>query len=184
MRRVLQQPPDEVFDPGLDRPERARRECRSQQFAHAGMNRRIVEHQTGGVMFIEQAVAEVRPEIDFLVRTPRRGVAIDPHQIVIAGQEQRSVGQTMDRRGLAQRRVDRIGIVQKPGIEMAKVKAADDVGAGSGCGPGRVHPASGYAAPARSRSWKCTMPTGRPASTTISAVIFELLSSCSASLTS
>jgi hypothetical protein len=39
-----------------------------------------------------------------------------------------------------------------------------------------------HATPARSRSWKCTMPTGRPLSTTISAVIFEELSSASASL--
>ena len=77
-------------------------------------------------MFVQQAVAEVRPEIDFLVRTPCRGVAIRPPPDVIAGQEQRSVGQTMDRRGLAQRRVDGIGIVQKPGIETAKVKAADE----------------------------------------------------------
>ena len=38
--------------------------------------------------------------------------------------------------------------------------------------------------PARSRSCKCTMPTGLPASATISAVIFEELSISSASLTS
>ena len=40
------------------------------------------------------------------------------------------------------------------------------------------------AAPARSRSWKCTMPTGRPASTTIRAVIFAELRISSASLAS
>ena len=40
------------------------------------------------------------------------------------------------------------------------------------------------AAPARSRSWICTMPTGRPASTTNNAVIFMELSSSSVSLTS
>ena len=41
-----------------------------------------------------------------------------------------------------------------------------------------------YATPARSRSCRCTMPTGLPASTTNSAVIFEELSISSASLTS
>ena len=39
-----------------------------------------------------------------------------------------------------------------------------------------------YATPARKRSWKCTMPTGRSFSTTISAVIFDALSCASASL--
>ena len=39
-----------------------------------------------------------------------------------------------------------------------------------------------HATPARNRSWKWTMPTGRPFSTTISAVIFDELSICSASL--
>jgi hypothetical protein len=40
------------------------------------------------------------------------------------------------------------------------------------------------ATPARSRSWKCTTPTGLPASTTISCVFLVELSSSSASLTS
>ena len=40
------------------------------------------------------------------------------------------------------------------------------------------------ATPARSRSWKCTMPTGAPRSTTNSAVIFDEFSSCNASLAS
>ena len=40
------------------------------------------------------------------------------------------------------------------------------------------------AIPARNRSWKCTMPTGLPASATISAVIFEELMISSASLAS
>jgi hypothetical protein len=39
-----------------------------------------------------------------------------------------------------------------------------------------------YATPARSRSWKCTMPTGRSAATTKSAVIFDELRICNASL--
>ncbi len=41
-----------------------------------------------------------------------------------------------------------------------------------------------HATPARSRSWKCTMPTGRPFSTTMRAVIFNALINCSASLAS
>ena len=46
----------------------------------------------------------------------------------------------------------------------------------------KVGPA--HATPARSRSWKCTTPTGLPASTTISWVRLSVLSSSSASLTS
>jgi hypothetical protein len=41
-----------------------------------------------------------------------------------------------------------------------------------------------YATPARRRSWKCTTPTARPPSTTISCVFLVELSSSSASLTS
>ena len=50
--------------------KRARRERRRQQLADAGVDRRIVEHQAGGVVLVEQAVAEVRPELDCLVRAP------------------------------------------------------------------------------------------------------------------
>src|SRR5207302_10533283 len=43
---------------------------------------------------------------------------------------------------------------------------------------------SDQATPARSRSWKCTMPTGLPASATRSAVIFDELMISKASLAS
>jgi len=43
---------------------------------------------------------------------------------------------------------------------------------------------TGHATPARRRSWKWTMPTGLPASATMSAVIFEELMISKASLAS
>ena len=64
-----------------------------------------------------------------------------------------------------------------PGRQPGQGRARRCRAAGGGAGVA-------YATPARSRSCRCTMPTGLPASSANTAVIFDELSSSSASLTS
>ena len=94
---AFQQPIDQRFDPRLQRAQRARRKGRRQQLSHPRVIGRIVEHQACRVMLVEQAVGEIRPEVELLVGTPSRGVAIDRETIVIAGQEIRPVRHAMNR---------------------------------------------------------------------------------------
>ena len=68
------------LDARLHRAQGARRERRREQLADAGVDRRVVENQACGVVLVEQAVAEVRLELDFLVRAPGFGIAIDLDQ--------------------------------------------------------------------------------------------------------
>jgi hypothetical protein len=55
---------------------------------------------------------------------------IDRHEVVVAGQEERSIGQAVDRRELAQGSVCRIRVIEEGGIETIEIEAADDVRCG------------------------------------------------------
>src|SRR5262249_14206153 len=56
-QRALDQPVDQRLDARLQRRERARREGRRQELAHAAVIGRVVEHQAGGVVLVQRAVA-------------------------------------------------------------------------------------------------------------------------------
>ena len=118
----VEQPVDQRLDARAHHLQRARREGRRQQLADAGVNRRIVEDEAGGVVLVQQAVAKVRLERRFLVGAPGPGVAIDLDQIVVAGEEIRAVRQAVHRVVLAQRAIDRIGIVEEGAVELREVK--------------------------------------------------------------
>ena len=124
-RRFFQQPIDELFDAGLQNLQGARRECRSQKLADPGVIGRIVEHQACCVVLVEEAIGEVGPEIEFLVRTPNCGVTIDRQTIVVARQKIRSVRHPMHRIELAERAVGRVGVVKEGSGQLLQVESGD-----------------------------------------------------------
>src|SRR5262245_4072109 len=105
-------------------------------------------------MVLEQgAVAEIGPEVDFLVRAPRLRIAIDRRTIVVAAQEIRSIRHPVDRIMLAQRPVDGKGIVEEGWIEPLDVETECSgaqihfhvlwaMGQGPTCHTGRAYHAS------------------------------------------
>ena len=62
------------------------------------------------MVFVERAVAIFGAKLLALVGGEGRRVLIERDQIVVAGQEQRAIGQTLDRLGLAQGAIDGIGV--------------------------------------------------------------------------
>ena len=93
-----------------------------EQLAHAGVDRRVVEDEARRVVLVEQAVAEIRLELELLVRAPGVGVAIDRDAVVVAGEEIRAVGHAMHRVVLAERAIGRIGVVEEFGAEPAQIE--------------------------------------------------------------
>ena len=71
LREVIQQAVDQRLDLGFHASDRPLVERAHDEPAHARMQRRIVEHQAGGVMLVERAVAEFRPELGFLSELAR-----------------------------------------------------------------------------------------------------------------
>ena len=128
----LQQAIDQNLDPRLQFAQRPRRESGRQQLAHPRVIRRVVEHQARGVMLVEQAVGKIRPEVEFLVRAPGRGIAVDRKTVVVARQEIRPVRHQVNGIELAQRAVCRIGIFEKfrrefPHVEISRGSARGGV---------------------------------------------------------
>ena len=66
-RHPVEQAVDQRGDRRLHVGDRARREGAGDDAAHARVQRRVVEHQAGGVVLVEQAVAVLRPELALLV---------------------------------------------------------------------------------------------------------------------
>ena len=82
----------------------------------AGMGGRIVEDEARGVVLVEQGGAVFRRELLLLVRREGLGVLVGRNQVVVAGQEIRAVRQPLDRLGLTQRAIGRVGV----GIELRR----------------------------------------------------------------
>jgi hypothetical protein len=99
--------PDQV---GLHAGDRARRERAHDQAADAGMGGRIVEDEARGVVLVEQGGTVLRRELLLLVRRKGLGVLVGRNQVVVAGQEMRAVRQPLDRLGLTQRAIGRVGV--------------------------------------------------------------------------
>ena len=81
------------------------------------MQRRVVEHERCGVMFVKGGVAVFRQELDRLVRREQGRVAIDGVQVIIPGQEILPVRHALARGMALQGTVSRIRIVQKGGCQ-------------------------------------------------------------------
>jgi hypothetical protein len=153
--RTVEQPVDQGLDAWLQRRERARREGGREKLAHPAVIGRIVEHQAGGVMLVQEAVAEVRPEVVRLVRAPGVGVAIDCGAIIIAAEEIRSVRHAMDRIVLAPRAVERARIGEEAGVEPLEVEGERGVAVGrNGCGRHAVLSPCGSARPSSAQDWR------------------------------
>jgi hypothetical protein len=120
--RFRQQAIDKSFDPRLQFAQRPRRERRRQQLSHPRVIGRIVEDEACCVVLVKQAVGEIRPEVDLLVRAPGRGIAVDLKAIVVPRQEVRTIRHAVDRIAFAQREVCRIGIIEKIRAEPAHVE--------------------------------------------------------------
>jgi chaperonin GroEL (HSP60 family) len=113
LRRGIEQAVDQRLNAGLQRIQRARRECRRHQLADAGVNGGVVEHQARRVVLIQQAVAEVRFKVDLLVRAPGLCIAVDFNEIVVAREKIRAVGIHVNGIVFAQRAIGGIRIVEK-----------------------------------------------------------------------
>src|SRR5215204_3943825 len=74
------------------------------------MGGRIVEDEARGVVLVEQGGTVLRRELLLLVRRKGLGVLVGRNQIVVAGQEIRAVRQPLDRLGLTQRAIGRVGV--------------------------------------------------------------------------
>ena len=118
-----EQPVDHGLDARLQVGERARREGRRQELAHARVQRRVVEHQAGRVMAIERrADAELGAELGLLVGA-HAGVAVADRDVGVAREEDAAVGQALQRREAAQRVIVGERIVEEGGLERRQVEA-------------------------------------------------------------
>src|ERR1700754_4316840 len=104
-------------------------------------------------MLEQRAVAEIRLEVDCLVRAPRFRIAIDRRAIVVAAQEIGSIRHAVDGIVLAQRPIDREGIVEERRIEPLDVETE--------CGLAQFH-FQAFAFPAV----RCSAPATRSRETT------------------
>jgi len=76
------------------------------------------------VVLVKQAVGEIGPKVEFLVRTPGVRIAIDRKAILIAREKIGPVRHAVDRVGFAQRPIGRIGIGKKRRIQLAQIETA------------------------------------------------------------
>ena len=82
------------------------------QLAHARVQRRVVEHQAGGMVREQgRAHAILGAKLDLLVRTEHLRVAVDRHHIVVAREQPAAIGHATHRRVAAQCVVHRVGVV-------------------------------------------------------------------------
>ena len=112
---------DHLDEARLQQLQRPWRESRCEQPPHAGMQRGIVEDETGGVVQEQRRVAVLRRELDRLVGT-EAAVAIDGGDVIVAGEENTAVGLTMHRVEVAQQPVGRIGILQEGLVDPAQIE--------------------------------------------------------------
>jgi hypothetical protein len=119
---LVEQALDQLLDARLQRAQGPRREGGRQQLPDPRVVRRIVEHQARGVMLVEQAVGEVRPEVERLVGAPGLNLAIHREAIVIAREKIGAVRHPMNRVEPAQRLIGRIGVFEEFRIEPAHIE--------------------------------------------------------------
>ncbi len=88
-----------------------------------GMQRRIIEHQAGGMMPVQWRIrAEYRLELGSLVGTEQLRVAVHAVDVVVTAEEKAAVGTTVHRRMFAQCGIYRKGIGIVVVVELTQVK--------------------------------------------------------------
>ena len=93
------------------------------KLAHARVQRRVVEHQAGGVMAVERrADAEFRTELGLLVGT-HAGIAIAESDIDVAREKDAAVGQALQRREAPERMIVREGIVEEAAFQRRQIES-------------------------------------------------------------
>ena len=98
--------------------------CTLQDAPNLGVQRRVVEDEAGGMMFIGQRLAELRQEFLAFVGAEPDWVFVDLVEIGIAGQEYRAIRHGFDRGMVAQCPVIAIGIVVKIGGQGFQIEVA------------------------------------------------------------
>ena len=88
----VEQAVDQRHQIGFHLGDRARRQRAHDQPAHPRVRRRVVEHEAGGVVLVEQRGAVFRRELLLLVGGEHLGVLVDGDEVVIARQEPGAVG--------------------------------------------------------------------------------------------
>ena len=104
-RHRVEQSVDQRDQPGLHLGDHAVRQRHLDRAAHMGVQRRIVEHEAGGVVLEQRRVAVFRAELDLLVGGEHARVAIDRVAIAPARDQVGAVRHAMHRIVLAQRAV-------------------------------------------------------------------------------
>ena len=165
----VQQLVHQTYQPRRHAFDGAAREGAHDDAAHTGVQRRVVEHQRAGVVLeqwrdagcyrpgclIVGRVVVLGSKFHLLVRAEQLRVAVDRHQVGMAGQEERTVGHALDRIGLAQPGIDRIGVGQKIGRQLAQVQMGCNF-----CGPGSGHGGRDGVHALRKSLRACSTPSG------------------------
>ena len=120
---AVEQPVDQRRDAGFHARDGALAQGAHHQPAHARVQRRIVEHEAGGVVLEQRRVAELRHELAPLVGAGAR-VAVQRGHVVVAREQQHAGRQLVHRRALAQRGVERVGVVDEPGRRIGEAEGA------------------------------------------------------------
>ena len=105
-----EQPVHQRDQVGLHFGDGARRQRAHDQPPHPRMRRRVVEHEAGGVVLVQQRIAVFRRKFLFLVGREKLCAFVDADQIVVAGQKVAAIRQTLDRFALSQCTIGRIGV--------------------------------------------------------------------------
>ena len=120
----IEQPVDQRDQIGLHLRDRARRQRAHDQPSHPGVRGRVVEDEAGGVVLVERRIAVFRRKLLLLVGTEDLRVLVGGDQIVIAGQEVGTVGQSLDRLMLPQCPINRVGVCINSGVSFSMSKLA------------------------------------------------------------
>ena len=112
-RHRVEQPVDQRDEPRLHLGDHAVRQRHLDRAAHMGVQRRIVEHEAGGVVLVKRRIAVFRAELDLLVGGEHPRIAIDRIAIAPARDQIGAVRHAVHRIVLAQRVIIRKRIVDE-----------------------------------------------------------------------
>jgi hypothetical protein len=121
----VQQSVDQRDEAGFHPGDDAVRQRHLDRAAHMGVQRRIVEHETGGVMGKQRRIAVFRAELDLLVGGEHARIAVDRVAIAPARDQVGAVRHAMHRVVLTQRAVVRERIVDEVRRQALEVEIAD-----------------------------------------------------------
>ena len=120
----VEQAVDQRDEPRLHLGDHAVRQRGLDRAAHMGVQRRIVEHEAGGVMLEQRRVAVFRAELDLLVGGEHARVAIDRVAVAPAREEIGAVRHAVHRIVLAQRAIIGKRIVDEVRRQALEVEVA------------------------------------------------------------